>query len=244
MIGECNRLGMIVDGAHVSHDGIRLLLDVSEAPILLSHSNAFTLCDHPRNAPDDVLKRLKANGGVVMATFVPGFVSQAVRDWLTPHARRLRQGAAGERSEGAARRNRGAPRSRRRARRCARSPITSPISSRPRASIMSASAPTFSAAPQPVGLEHVGCFPNLFAELVRRGFSERDLEKISSRNVLRVMRKVEEVGSGLAETREPALGRSRIIRGLTLLRQPTVAEVADLGSRGQRPRLQKGAFHR
>ena len=56
VIGECNRLGMIVDGAHVSHDGIRRLLDVSEAPILLSHSNAFTLCDHPRNAPDDVLQ--------------------------------------------------------------------------------------------------------------------------------------------------------------------------------------------
>ena len=74
---------MIVDGAHVSHDGIRMLLTVSEAPILLSHSNAYSLCDHPRNAPDDVLKRLKENGGVVMATFVPGFVSQAVRNWLS-----------------------------------------------------------------------------------------------------------------------------------------------------------------
>ena len=82
VIGECNRLGMIVDGAHVSHTGLRMLLDVSEAPIFLSHSNAFTLCDHPRNAPDDVLKRLRSNGGVVMATFVPGFVSQDVRNWL------------------------------------------------------------------------------------------------------------------------------------------------------------------
>ncbi|MGO4871783.1 MAG: dipeptidase, partial [Roseiarcus sp.] len=82
VIGEANRLGMIVDGAHVSHDGIRRLIDVSEAPILLSHSNAFSLCDHPRNAPDDVLRRLKANGGAVLATFVPGFVSQALRNWL------------------------------------------------------------------------------------------------------------------------------------------------------------------
>src|SRR6202034_374938 len=82
VIGEANRLGMILDGAHVSHEGIRRLLDIGEAPILLSHSNAFTLCDHPRNAPDDVLRRLKANGGVVMATFVPGFVSQPLRDWL------------------------------------------------------------------------------------------------------------------------------------------------------------------
>src|SRR5208282_1236070 len=79
---EANRLGMIVDGAHVSHDGIRRLLDFGEAPILLSHSNAFALCDHPRNAPDDVLTRLKDNGGIVMATFVPGFISQALRDYL------------------------------------------------------------------------------------------------------------------------------------------------------------------
>src|SRR5437763_520595 len=82
VIGEANRLGMIVDGAHVSHAGLRMLLDVSQAPVFLSHSNAFSLCDHPRNAPDDVLTRLKDNGGIVMATFVPGFVSQPLRDWL------------------------------------------------------------------------------------------------------------------------------------------------------------------
>ena len=64
------------------------MLDVTEAPVALSHCNAFSLCDHPRNAPDDVLKRLKANGGIVMATFVPGFLSQALRDWL----RRARDG--------------------------------------------------------------------------------------------------------------------------------------------------------
>ena len=60
---------------------------------------------------------------------------------------------------------------------------------------------------QPQGLEHVGRFPHLFAELIRRGFSERDLEKIANRNVLRVMRKVEQVGETLRETREPAVGR-------------------------------------
>ena len=79
---------------------IRQLLDVSEAPILLSHSNAFALCDHPRNAPDDVLRRLKDNGGVVMATFVPGFLSQALRDWL----KRSRDGAPRRRSEAIRRR--------------------------------------------------------------------------------------------------------------------------------------------
>ncbi len=82
VIGELNRLGIVIDLAHVSHEGMRRVLDVTEAPVALSHSNAFSLCDHPRNAPDDVLRRLKANGGLVMATFVPGFVSQPLRDWL------------------------------------------------------------------------------------------------------------------------------------------------------------------
>jgi membrane dipeptidase len=65
----------------------------------------------------------------------------------------------------------------------------------------------FFGGPQPEGLEHVGRFPYLFAELFKRGFSQRDLAKIASRNVLRVMRKVEEVGDVLREAREPAIGR-------------------------------------
>ena len=88
VIGELNRLGVVIDLAHTSHDAMRRVLDVTEAPVALSHSNAFSLCDHPRNTPDDVLKRLKANGGIVMATFVPGFISQSLRDWL----RRSRDG--------------------------------------------------------------------------------------------------------------------------------------------------------
>ncbi len=82
VIGELNRLGIVIDLAHTSHEAMRRVLDVTEAPVALSHSNAFSLCDHPRNTPDDVLRRLKTNGGLVMATFVPGFVSQPLRDWL------------------------------------------------------------------------------------------------------------------------------------------------------------------
>ena len=206
VIGEANRLGMIMDGAHVSHEGIRKLLDVGEAPILLSHSNAFTLCDHPRNAPDDVLRRLKDKGGVVMATFVPGFVSQPLRDWL----KRSRDGYG-------------------------KAPLVSDpkvqmaeLESRqgpaPRATLSQVAdhvvylvetagldhvgiGSDFFGGAQPEGLEHVGRFPHLFAELIRRGFSDRDLAKIASRNVLRVMREVERVGERLREAREPAVGR-------------------------------------
>jgi membrane dipeptidase len=212
VIGEANRLGMIVDGAHVSHEGIRRLLDVSEAPILLSHSNAFALCDHPRNAPDDVLRRLKDNGGVVMATFVPGFSSQALRDWL----KRSRDGAAkaplgnDPKAQMAELETRQGPAPR---------ATVSDVADHVAYLVETAGidhvgiGSDFFGGPQPIGLENVGCFPNLFAELLKRGFSERDLAKIASHNVLRVMREVEEVGKRLRETREPALGRLEDFQG-------------------------------
>jgi membrane dipeptidase len=206
IIGECNRLGMIVDGAHLSHDAIRMLLDVSEAPVFLSHSNAFSLCDHPRNAPDDVLKRLKDNGGIVMATFVPGFVSQPLRDWL----KRSRDpyGKAPLASDPKAQLKE----------------IETRQGPAPKATLQEVAdhvvylvetagvdhvgvGSDFFGGPQPQGLEHVGRFPHLIAELMRRGFSEADVEKIASSNALRAMRAVEAVGAKLRETRKPAVGR-------------------------------------
>ena len=206
VVAECNRLGMIVDGAHVSHEGIRRLLDVSEAPILLSHSNAFALCDHPRNAPDDVLRRLKSNGGVVMATFVPGFVSQALRDWLK-HSR----DAYGKAPLAADPKAQLAELETRHG----RAPHASLGEVADHVAYLVETAgidhvgigSDFFGGAQPDGLEHVGRFPHLFAELLRRGFSERDLERIANRNVLRVMRKVEQVGAELRRTRQLAVGR-------------------------------------
>jgi len=206
IIGELNRLGIVIDLAHTSHDAMRRVLDVTEAPVALSHSNAFSLCDHPRNAPDDVLKRLKANGGLVMATFVPGFVSQALRDWL----RRSRD-AYGKASVVAD------PKAQ-------LSELETKHGSAPKASLeqvadhivrlvetagldhVGVGSDYFGGA-SPIGLEDVSRFPYLFAELVRRGFSERDLEKMSSKNMLRVLRRVETVGASLRKTRSPAIGR-------------------------------------
>src|SRR6202522_4540891 len=206
IIGELNRLGIMIDLAHTSHDAMRRVLDVTEAPVALSHSNAYSLCDHPRNAPDDVLKRLKANGGLVMATFVPGFVSQPLRDWL----RRSRDPfgkaplAADPKAHFAE--------------------IEAKQGPAPKASLeqvadhivrlvetsgldhVGVGSDYFGGA-SPVGLEDVSRFPHLFAELVRRGFSERDLEKMSSKNMLRVLRRVETVGASLRKTRRPAIGR-------------------------------------
>ena len=206
VIKECNRLGMIVDGAHVSHAGLRMLLDVTEAPIYLSHSNAFTLCDHPRNAPDDVLKRLKDNGGVVMATFVPGFVSQTLRDWL----RRTRDAygkaplGADPKAQLAEAETRHGP---------APKATLAEVATHIEYLVQTAGldhvgiGSDFFGGPQPLGLEHVGCFPALIAELMKRGFSEADIGKIANQNALRAMRAVEAVGEKLRRERQPAVGR-------------------------------------
>ena len=205
VIGELNRLGVVIDLAHASHDAMRRALDVTEAPVMLSHCNAYSLCDHPRNAPDDVLRRLRVNGGLVMATFVPGFVSQALRDW-----QRRSRDAYGKAPPA------GDPKAQ-------AAELEAKHGSAPKATLeqvadhierlietagvdhVGVGSDYFGGA-APVGLENVSRFPYLIAELVRRGHSERDVEKIASRNALRVLRRVEIIGRRLHAARPPATG--------------------------------------
>ncbi|MFY8113592.1 MAG: dipeptidase, partial [Rhabdaerophilum sp.] len=84
IVEEMERLGLIIDMAHVSPPAQHAVMDCAKGPVMISHANARALCDHPRNAPDDVIRRIAEGGGIVMATFVPAFLEQAVFDGMQP----------------------------------------------------------------------------------------------------------------------------------------------------------------
>lgn len=190
VIGRMNRLGMVVDLAHVSPKVMHDTLDITNAPVVWSHSNAFTLCDHPRNVPDDVLDRVPANGGLVMATFVSDFISQASRDWHRPAKDQY-----GKTPEGLDYAK-------------VEAEIQSRMGPRPKATLPEycdhldylarrighdhvGIGSDFFGWINPDGLEDTSVFPAVFAELIRRGWSETDLEKLAGGNMLRVLRAVE-----------------------------------------------------
>ena len=206
VVREMNRMGMMVDLAHVAPVTMHAALDVTEAPIIFSHSSARGVTDNVRNVPDDVLERVKENDGVVMVTFLSGYISdrfseyfdrykderERLREKFTLQPDKIEAGLDKWREKNPAPEN---------ARLSDVADHIDHIRKVIGSDYIGLGGDYDGTTTLPDELKDVSTYPVLLAELMRRGYSEDEIKNIAGLNLLRVMREVEQVAARLQPER-------------------------------------------